>query len=145
MPSPTPLVHDLGQGRPKTVTDLFGIATKFTDGDDAVGAIFPKGKNPRDTSKPSDEPSDERRDQREHPNKRQRNYHPTRTEEGEVAAADRPHKSSAKNNNDHFQMLMNLSCHNHGFPIRHKLQEWELLKCFISKPRGRAGRTGSPN
>jgi hypothetical protein len=92
------LVHELGWRRSKTTTDLFDIATKFADGEGAVEAIFRKGKSPRDAG----EPNDERRDQWEHPNRHHRNYHPACTEEGGVAAMDRPPRPPVKNNNDHF-------------------------------------------
>jgi hypothetical protein len=35
---------------------------------------------------------------------------------------------------------MDSSCQNHGFPVRHKLQECELLKRFISKPPAKKAR-----
>lgn len=38
------LVHKLEQGRPKTIVDLFDIANKFVDGEDAVGRFSPKEK-----------------------------------------------------------------------------------------------------
>jgi hypothetical protein len=50
--------------------DQLDIATKFADGEDTVGAIFRKGKGPRDAG----EPNGERREHREHPNKRRRNH-----------------------------------------------------------------------
>jgi hypothetical protein len=51
-----------------------------------------------------------------------------------VAIVDRSPRPPSKNNNDHFQKLMDSSCQNHGFLIHHKLRECELLKRFISKP-----------
>ena len=42
------LVHELGWDRPKITTDLLDIATKFADGEEAVGAIFRKGRASRD-------------------------------------------------------------------------------------------------
>jgi hypothetical protein len=38
------LIHELDSGRPKTTADLLDIATKFADGEDAMGVIFRKGK-----------------------------------------------------------------------------------------------------
>jgi hypothetical protein len=66
------LVHELGRGRPRTTADLLDIATKFDDGEDAVGAIFRKGKSSRDVG----EPSGEKRERQEHHDRRQRNRHP---------------------------------------------------------------------
>jgi hypothetical protein len=93
------------------------------------GAMFRKGKRPRDAGKPSGE----RRDQKEHPNRPWRNHCPARIEEGEVAVAFRSPRTPTKNNNDHFQKLMDSLCQKLGFLIRHKLQECELPKRFISK------------
>jgi hypothetical protein len=56
------LVHELGWGRLKMAAGLFDIATKFADGEDAVGAIFRQGKSSCDAG----EPSGERRDRWEH-------------------------------------------------------------------------------
>jgi hypothetical protein len=56
------LIHEFGRGRLRTVVDLLDIATKFNDGEDAVGAIFRKGKGPHDAG----EPSGEKRERREH-------------------------------------------------------------------------------
>jgi hypothetical protein len=84
------LIHELGRGRPRTTTDLLYIATKFADGDDAVGAIFGKGKSPRDT----DKPCSEKRERWEHPDRHRRNHHPRRGEE-EVATMDRPSRQSS--------------------------------------------------
>jgi hypothetical protein len=110
--------------------DLFDIAIKFADREDTVGAIFLKGKSKRNAG----EPSGEKRDRQEHPDRHRRNYRPTRIEEGEVAAVDRPPRLPTKNNNNHFQKLMDSLCQNHGFPVFHKLRECKLLKRFISKP-----------
>jgi hypothetical protein len=71
------LIHELGRGRPRTTADLLDIATKFADWEDAVGAIFRKGKSPRDAG----DPSGEKRERREHPDRRQRNHRPWRNEE----------------------------------------------------------------
>lgn len=68
------LVHKLKRGWPKTVADLFDIATKFTDRQGTLGVIFCKGKSSRNVG----EPSGERRDWQEHPDKRLRNYRPMR-------------------------------------------------------------------
>lgn len=38
------LVHELGHMRPRTTVDLLNIATKFTGGEDVVGAIFERGR-----------------------------------------------------------------------------------------------------
>lgn len=47
---------------------------------------------------------------------------------------DLPPKPLTKNGGNHFQMLMNVLCQNHDYPVRHKLHECKLLKLFITKP-----------
>ena len=71
-------------GEPKDNGGLLDIATKFTDMEDTLGAIFCKGKGPRDAS----EPNGEKWECQELPNKRRRNHHPLHNEE-EVAKVDR--------------------------------------------------------
>lgn len=78
------------------------------------------------------EPIDEKRERQKHAGTHWRNHHPWRGEE--VATADRSPRPPVKNDDDHFQKLMDSLCHSHGFPIHHKLRECELLKRFISKP-----------
>lgn len=122
------LIHELGQGRPRTIADLIDIAT-IIDVEDTLGAIFRKGKSPHNVG----ELSGEKRERWENPDKRRRNHRPRRGKE-EVATMDRPPRPLSKNDGDQFQKLMNSPCQNHDFPVLHKLQEYELLKCFVSKP-----------
>jgi hypothetical protein len=104
------LIHELGQGRPRATVDLLDIAIKFVDGEEAVWAIFHKGKGPHDIG----EPSGGMREHRGHPNKRRRNHRAQRDEE-EVTTTDRPPRPLAKNSDDHFHKLMDSPCQNHGF------------------------------
>lgn len=39
---------------------------------------------------------------------------------------------------------MDSPCQNHGFPVRHKLHECELLKCFISKSPSKKKKAEEP-
>jgi hypothetical protein len=82
------LIHELDRGRPKTTANLLDIATKFVDGEDAVGAIFRKGKSPHNSS----EASNVKKDRQEHPDKHRRNHRPQR-DEGEVATVSQPPRS----------------------------------------------------
>jgi hypothetical protein len=43
-----------------------------------------------------------------------------------VTAADHVHKRQG--NADHFEHLLEKLCTNHGYPIKHKLKDYELLK-----------------
>ena len=106
------LVHELGRGRPKTTTDLLDIATKFVDGEDAVGTIFRKGKAPCHTGEST---SGVKKNQHDRRDKRRRDGRPRRTE-NEVAAADRPLRPPSKADTSHFQKLMDEPCQNHGLP-----------------------------
>jgi hypothetical protein len=120
------------------MADLLDIATMFVDGEGTVGALFHKGKGQQDVG----EPSGERWECREHLDKHRRN-HRLRCNE-EVAIADRPPRPPTKNGGDHFQKLMNSSCQKHDFPVRHKLQECELMNHFISKLPAKKVRLEEP-
>lgn len=63
--------------------------------------------------------------------------------EGE--ATDWSPRPPVKNDNDHFQKLMDLLCQNHDFPICHKFWECELLKSFISKPPAKKAKQEDPS
>lgn len=133
------LVHELGREIPRTNADLLNIATKFANGEDAVGAIFCKEKSPHD----ADEPSGEKSECREHLDRHKRNHHPRRRTE-EIATPDWPPRPPAKSGGDHFQKLMDSPCQNHGFPVYHKLRDCKLLKCFISKPPAKKATLKEP-
>jgi hypothetical protein len=49
------LVHELGRKSPTKASELLDIATNFTTGEEAVGAIFPdaKGKRKEDAAEDS--------------------------------------------------------------------------------------------
>ncbi|WVZ84190.1 hypothetical protein U9M48_031246 [Paspalum notatum var. saurae] len=82
------LVHELGRGRPRTTTDLLDNATKFADGEDAVGAIFRKGRPSHEDGEGTSGVNKDRRDRRD---KRRQDDHPCHGK-NEVAAAERPPK-----------------------------------------------------
>jgi hypothetical protein len=65
------LIHELGHGLPKITADLLDIATKFTDGEDVVWAIFHKGKTPQDVG----ETSGVKKERWEQPDRPQRSNH----------------------------------------------------------------------
>jgi hypothetical protein len=54
-----------------------------------------------------------------------------------VVAADRTGKRQG--NADHFEQLLEKPCSNHGYPIKHKLKDWELLKRVLGQPSMRKG------
>jgi hypothetical protein len=70
--------------------NLFNLATKFTDGEEAVGAIFCKGKGPHKIG----EPSKKKRERWEHLNKNQINHHPQHDEE--VSTVDQTPKPTGQ-------------------------------------------------
>jgi hypothetical protein len=103
--------------------------TKFADGEDVVVAIFHKEKTPHDVG----DTSGMKRQHREHPDKSRRgNY--ARREKSEVTTMERQPKPPVKNGGDHFQKLIDVLYQNHGYLVRHKLHECELLKRFIANP-----------
>jgi hypothetical protein len=80
-----------------TIVDLLNIATKFTNGEDVVGAIFRKGKDSCDAG----EPSREKRERRNILTSAGGTTVLAREEE-EVATADRPPRPPAKSSGNHF-------------------------------------------
>ena len=45
---------------------------------------------------------------------------------------DRVHrKKTGKLNHVSFDKMVKLSCHNHGYPVKHTLKECDLIKCYF--------------
>ena len=60
------LVHTLGRNPPRSVNELFDVATNFASGEEAVGAIFDskKGKRVVDAPAEGSKPKDPMRNQK---------------------------------------------------------------------------------
>jgi hypothetical protein len=70
-----------------------------------------------------------------------------------VEAAERDFKCLARSPTDHFEKLLEVTCSNHKFPVKHKLKECSMMKNYMTtrslarakKPEGEsAGKVTAP-
>jgi hypothetical protein len=125
------LVHKLGRRKPCTTRELLDIAMNHASGKEAVGVVFTddraKGKAKRE-------------DQDEGPSsgqgkRKKKDRH--RANPNTAAVADRAGKQQG--NANHFEQLLEKSCTNHGYSVKHKLKDCELLKRMLGQPSKRKG------
>ena len=110
-PKPKSLVHKLGHKGPRTTKELLDIATSHASGKEVVRAIFDPLKGKAKQDKDAGEGASN------HPVKKKNKQ---RRKGSFVAAAD--HKGGRKPMEgalDHFEKLLEGSCPNHSFPIKH--------------------------
>jgi hypothetical protein len=59
-----------------------------------------------------------------------------------VEAAERNFKCLARSPTDHFEKLLEVTCPNHKFPIKHKLKECSMMKNYMTtRSQARAKKT----
>jgi hypothetical protein len=107
------------------------IATNQTSGEEVVRVVFANG---RTIGKARRAEQDEGPSTTQEKTKRDRR----RPNPNTVAAADQAGKRQS--NNDHFEQLLEKPCTNHGYPIKRKLKDCELLKRMLGQPSRRKGR-----
>jgi hypothetical protein len=126
------LVSKLGRKTPTRASELMGIATKFTSGQEAVEAIFRKDKQPqgrqqedvpeasaqRSTKKKAKKKSQEKRDA---------------TDADLVAAAEHRNPRKPPRGANLFDKMLKESCPYHQGPVKHTLEECVMLRRYFHK------------
>ena len=114
------MVHKLGHKGLGTTKELLDIATSHASGEEAVGAIFYRLKGKAKQNEDTDEGASNR------PNKKKNKQ---RCEGSPVATVD--HKGGRKPTEgtlDHFDKVLEGSCPNHAFPIKHLYKDCIFMK-----------------
>jgi hypothetical protein len=57
---------------------------------------------------------------------------PNDSDEGYVMAADRDFKCQTRPPKDHFKKLLDVTCPNHSYPIKHKLRDCTMMRIFMT-------------
>ena len=133
------LVHKLGRRGLWTTKELLDIATSHASGEEAVGAIFDRsdGKARRDDD--ASEGASNHLAKRK--NKKQRREDPL------VAAADRKGgRKPTEGAPNHFEKMLEGSCSNHTFPVKHLLKDCGLMRKFLARSanKGEQGKEPAP-
>jgi hypothetical protein len=168
------LVHELGHEQPKTTNELLDIATRHAFGEEEVETVFiqssrkatlsgNRGMSTTATDKgtkrsiKSDKQGPRRRPHRvtvaanrdDDDNDKDAND----SDEELMAAIEHDFKHQARLPVDHFEELLEATCLNHTYPIKHKLKECTMMKNYMTmgnlarnkKPEGdSAVKAGAP-
>ena len=120
------LVHELGRCKLRMTWELLDLVTRHASSEEAVCAIFYKYKG-----KAQAEPMDEAKDRNRWVKGKKDSW---RCHDSEfIVAVDRVHKQmTVKLNHVSFDNIVKLSCRNHSYPVKHTLEECNLIKRYFS-------------
>jgi len=112
--------------KPYTTRDLLDVATNHASGEEVVGVVFNGGR---------DKGKAKREDQDKGPStqkgKRNKKDHHRPTNSALVAVADHTGKQPQQGLPDHFNELMESTCTNHAYLVKHLYKDYELLKNLL--------------
>jgi hypothetical protein len=126
------LVSKLGRKTPTKASELMDIATKFASGQEAVEAIFRKDKQPQGRQKEDDpEASVQRGTKKNTRKKAQAKRNAVDADLVAVAEHRNPRKPPGAANV--FDKMLKESCPYHRGPIKHTLEECDMLRRHFNK------------
>jgi hypothetical protein len=127
-------VSKLRRKTPTKASELMDIATKFASGQEAVEAIFHKYKKPQERQK---EDAPEASVQRGTKRKAKKKTQAKRdvVDADLVAAAEHRNPRKPPVGANMFDKMLKESCPYHRGPIKHTLEECDMLRCYFNKAR----------
>jgi hypothetical protein len=125
-------VSKLGRKTPTKASVLMDIATKFASGQEAVEAIFRKDKQPQGRQK---EDAPEASIQRGTKKKARKKAQAKRdaVDVDLVAAAKHRNPRKPPRRANMFDKMLKESCPYHRGPVKHALEECDMLRCYFNK------------
>jgi hypothetical protein len=139
-------VSKLGRKTPTKASELMDIATKFASGQKAVEAIFRKDKQPQGRQK---EDAPEASVQRGTKNKAKKKAQAKRdaVDADLVAAAEHRNPRKPPGGANMFDKMLKESWPYHRGPVKHTLEECDMLRCHFNKvePLAEGGKDQSNN
>jgi hypothetical protein len=139
-------VSKLGRKTPTKVSELMDIATKFASGQEAVEAIFRKDKQPQGRPK---EDAPEASVQRGSKKKAKKKTQAKRdaVDADLVAAAEHRNPRKPPGGVNTFDKMLKESCPYHRGPVKHTLEECDMLRCYFIKagPSAEGGKDQGNN
>jgi hypothetical protein len=126
------LVSKLGRKTPTKASDLMDTATKFASGQEAVKAIFRKDKQPQGEKK---EDAPEAPAQRGTKKKTRKKAQAKRNviDADLVAAAEHRNPRKPPGGANTFDKMLKESCPYHRGPVKHTLEECDMLRRYYNK------------
>jgi hypothetical protein len=140
------LVSKLGRNTPTKVSELMDIATKFASGQEAVGAIFRKDKQPQGRQKDdAPEASVQRGTKKKTRKKAQAKRDAVDADLLAVVEHRNPRKPPGGANM--FDKMLKESCPYHRGPVKHTLEECDMLWRYFNKagPSAEGGKDQGNN
>jgi hypothetical protein len=126
------LVSKLGRKTPTKASELMDIITKFASGQEAVEAIFRKDKQPQGRQKEdAPEASVQRGTRKKAKKKAQANRNAVDADL--VAAAEHRNPWKPPGGASMFDKMLKESCPYHKGPIKHTLEECDMLRRYFNK------------
>jgi hypothetical protein len=140
------LVSKLGRKTPTKASELMDIATKFAFGQEAIEAIFRKDKQPQGGQKEdAPEASAQRGAKKKAKKKAQVKRNAVNTDL--VATAERRNPRKLSGGANAFDKMLKESCPYHRGPVKHTLEECDMLRRFFNKagPSAEGGKDQGNN
>jgi hypothetical protein len=128
------LVSKLGRKTPTKASELMDIATKFASGQEAVEAIFrkdmqPQGRQKEDAREASVQRGTKRKAKKKAQAKRDA------VDADLVAAAEHRNPRKPPRGANTFDNMLKESCPYHRGPVKHTLEECDMLRRYFNKAR----------
>jgi hypothetical protein len=140
------LVSKLGRKTTTKASELMDITTKFASGQEAVEAIFRKDKQPQGRQK---EEASEASVQRGTKKKTRKKAQAKRDaiDVDVVAAAEHRNPRKPPGGANMFDNMLKESCPYHRGPVKHTLEECDMLRCYFNKagPSAEGGKDQGNN
>jgi hypothetical protein len=128
------LVSKLGCKTPTKASELIDIATKFASGQDAVEAIFRKDKQPQGRQE-EDVPETSVQRGMKKKTKKKAQAKRNAVDADLVAAAEHRNPRKPPGGANVFDKMLKESCPYHRGPVKHTLEECDMLRRYFNKAR----------
>jgi hypothetical protein len=140
------LVSKLGCKTPTNASELIDIATKFASGQEAVKAIFRKDKQPQGGQKEDAPEASAQRGAKKKAKKKAQAKRNT-VDADLVAAAGHRNPRKPPGGANAFDKMLKESCPYHRGPIKHTLEECDMLRRYFNKagPSAEGGKDQGNN
>jgi hypothetical protein len=140
------LVSKLGCKTPTKASELMDIATKFASGQEAVEAIFRKDKQPQGRQKEDVPEASVLRGTKKKTRKKAQAKHDA-VDADLVAAAEHRNPRKPPGGANMFDKMLKESCPYHRGPVKHTLEECDMLRRYFNKagPSAEGGKDQDNN
>jgi hypothetical protein len=128
------LVSKLGRKTPTKARELMDIATKFASGQEAVEAIFRKDKQPQGRQKEDAPEASVQRGSKKKAKKKAQAKRNT-VDADLVATAEHRNPRKPPGGVNTFDKMLKESCPYHRGPVKHTLEECDMLRRYFIKAR----------